>query len=150
MDIDLFKYVLNFAWTKETCLPTLRDDWSNDNKCLGQGTITALIINDIYGGKIVRTSTSVGDHYYNVIDDKIVDLTARQIPEEPQYEYFSEVNRDELLSNDDIKERYTLLLRNVRSTLTNKIMVKTSEAKDLVDNITKIKKNVQFAGGRHV
>ncbi len=66
------------AWNKETCVPSLRNNYNDENKSLGQCAITALVVNDYFGGKIMRCMASTGSHYYNMIDDEIVDLTVEQ------------------------------------------------------------------------
>ena len=99
------------SWSYETCSPGLKEQWSEDNPSLGQCAVTALLVNDIYGGKIMRCMASTGSHYYNLIDDKIVDLTVEQFQGEiPQYENGEERTRKYLLSNSDTKNRYLALL----------------------------------------
>ena len=141
MDINLFKHILNFSWTKETCVPSLRDKWTNSNKCLGQCAIT--VINDYYGGKIMRCMTSSGSHYYNLIDDKIVDLTVSQFQGAiPQYEEGSERTREYLLSNEDTKKRYLMLLKNVSDTLKNRIIIDSIEIEKIIEDIKVRRKHV--------
>lgn len=118
MDISELKQLLLYSWKKETCSPGLRTEWNEENPSLGQCAITALIVNDIYGGKIMRCMASTGSHYYNIVDDELVDLTVEQfLGEIPQYENGEERTREYLLSNEDTKNRYLLLNRNLQSTL---------------------------------
>ena len=115
MDINELKNILSKSWSSETCSPSLRNEWSENNPSLGQCAITAMIVNDIFGGKIMRCMASSGSHYYNMIDDKIIDLTVEQfLGEIPQYEEGTERTREYLLSNEDTKKRYLLLLNNIR------------------------------------
>ena len=87
MEIGELKQLLSYSWEKETCSPGLRSNWHEDNPTLGQCAITALIVNDIFGGKIMRCMTSSGSHYYNLIDNEIIDLTVEQfIDEIPDYD----------------------------------------------------------------
>ena len=110
MDIFEFKELLSECWNKDTCSPGLKDKWSEDNPSLGQCAITALIVNDYFGGKIMRCMSSSGSHYYNIIDDKVVDLTVEQfLGERPLYEDGKERTREYLLGNKDTKMRYLLL-----------------------------------------
>lgn len=44
--------LLSDIWCEETCAPRLRKDWNNDNKTLGQCSITAFLIQDIFGGRV--------------------------------------------------------------------------------------------------
>ena len=106
------------SFSKETCSEGLRNKWSIDNPSLGHCAVTALILNDIYGGKIMRCMASTGSHYYNMIDDELVDLTVEQFQgETPEYEKGEERSRDYLLSNADTRNRYEQLLSKVRSNL---------------------------------
>ena len=102
MNISQLKELLGNSWRLETCSPGLKSEWSKDNPSLGQCTITALIVNDYFGGKIMRCMAFSGSHYYNLIDGEIVDLTVEQfLGEIPQYESGEERTREYLLSNED-------------------------------------------------
>lgn len=118
MEINNLKILLKVSWTKETCSPGLKDKWCDDNPSLGQCAVTALIVNDFFGGKIMRCMTSSGSHYYNLINDEIVDFTSDQfVGEIPKYEEGKERTRDYLLSNDDTKNRYIILLNNLKKAI---------------------------------
>ena len=109
MKISELKQLLIKSWNSDTCFPGLRDKWSEENPSLGQCAITALIVNDFFGGKIMRCTASSGSHYYNIIDDNIIDLTVEQfLGEVPQYEKGEERTREYILSNEDTKKRYML------------------------------------------
>ena len=96
----------------------LRDSWTVDNPSLGQCAITALVINDMFGGKIMRCMASSGSHYYNMIDDNLIDLTVEQFHGEiPLYDEGEERTREYLLGNEDTKNRYLLLLKNIRNNM---------------------------------
>ena len=118
MEINELKQLLLKSWDAETCAPGLRSEWTNDNPSLGQCAITALIVNDFFGGKIMRCMASSGSHYYNIIDDEIIDLTVEQfLGEIPQYEDGSERTKDYLLGNEDTKNRYLLLNKRLQNNL---------------------------------
>ena len=111
MEIGQLKQILIQSWNLETCSPGLRDKWNEENPSIGQCAITALIVNDFFGGKIMRCMASSGSHYYNIIDDELVDLTVEQfLGEIPQYENGEERTREYLLSNKDTQNRYEKLL----------------------------------------
>ena len=112
------KKLLTLSWKKETCSKGLRNEWSEENPSLGQCAITALIVNDFFGGKIMRCMASSGSHYYNMIDNELVDLTVEQfLGEIPQYEDGEERTREYLLSNEDTKNRYKKLLYNLKQSI---------------------------------
>ena len=61
----------------------MRDKWSPDNKTLGQCSITAFLVQDIFGGKVYGIPRDGGNyHCYNVIVDCIFDLTSEQFGDE--------------------------------------------------------------------
>lgn len=133
MDIFELKEFLSYSWSKDTCSPGLRNEWNEDNPSLGQCAITALIVNDIFGGKIMRCMASSGSHYYNLIDDKIVDLTKEQFLDEiPKYQESEERTKEYLLSNEDTKNRYLLLKNNLEKTKEEDDMIRNKRYKTCV------------------
>ena len=44
--------VLLKCWTRETCTERLRHVWSEQNKTCGQCSITAFLVQDLFGGEI--------------------------------------------------------------------------------------------------
>lgn len=118
MKINGLKRLFLLSWKQETCSPGLKSEWTKENPALGQCAITALIVNDFFGGKIMRCMSSSGSHYYNLIDDKLIDFTVEQfLGEIPQYDEGEERTREYLLSNEDTKNRYEKLLYNLRQTI---------------------------------
>ena len=121
MEIRELKELLNKAWTIETCSPYWRDNWSKENPYAGQCAITALIVNDYFGGKIMRCMTPIGSHYYNLVNDEIVDFTSDQFEDNVVlYDDPIERKRDYLLSNEDTKARYKKLLYNLKQVIRQK------------------------------
>lgn len=115
MGIEQLKQLLIQIWNLETCAPGLKNEWNKQNPSLGQCAITALIVNDFFGGKIMRCMTSSGSHYYNLINGELFDLTVEQfLGDIPQYEEGEERTRQYLLSNEDTKKRYEKLLYNLK------------------------------------
>lgn len=112
--VDEVCEIVSMSFSKDTCYPNLRNKWTLENKTLGQCAITALVLNDFLGGKIMRCESETGSHYYNLINDEIVDLTVSQFNILPNYETGIERTREYLLSNEDTKKRYKLLLERVK------------------------------------
>ncbi len=81
------------------------------NSSIDQSDITSLIVNDVYGGKIM-CCTKDGKHYFNIVGNEYIDLSSNG---KIDYKDSFEVARGELLSNEDIKERYIKLLDKARS-----------------------------------
>ena len=75
--------VLSDIWCEYTCAPRLRDKWTPENKTLGQCSITAFLVQDIFGGKVYGIVRDGGNfHCYNIIDDAVFDLTSEQFGDE--------------------------------------------------------------------
>ena len=124
MEIGELKHILFNCYCQNTCSPGLKNEWSIDNPSLGQCAISTLIVNDYFGGKIMRCMTSSGSHYYNLIDNEIVDLTVEQfLGKIPNYSLSEERTREYLLSNENTKRRYLVLKKSIEEEITfeNKI-----------------------------
>ncbi len=79
MDIKTLNSYLENSWSKETCYEKNKKEWKKENPSFGQCYITSLILNDFFGGKIIKTKLSNGiTHYWNLIDNKEIDLTRKQ------------------------------------------------------------------------
>eukprot|EP00833_Pecoramyces_ruminatium_P014573 jgi/Orpsp1_1/1188605/evm.model.d7180000066038.1 len=75
---DLYDALSNI-WCADTCAPRMRNEWSKENKTLGQCSITAFLVQDIFGGKVYGIPISGGNfHCYNVVGDCKFDLTSEQ------------------------------------------------------------------------
>jgi hypothetical protein len=68
--------------------------WSSEKPSRGQCSVTSLVLQDHFGGEILRTPTAAGWHYYNRIDGLRLDLTADQFSNPLEY-------RDAPASRDD-------------------------------------------------
>ena len=80
--IDLYN-ALSDIWCAKTCAPRMRDEWTKENKTLGQCSITAFLAQDIFGGKVYGILRPGGNyHCYNVIGDCRFDLTSEQFGNE--------------------------------------------------------------------
>ena len=60
MEIGQLKQILIQSWNLETCSPRLREKWNEENPSIGQCAITALIVNDFFGGKITVAGLITG------------------------------------------------------------------------------------------
>ncbi|GEM_PF-844066 len=71
--------ILSEIWCADTCAPRMRDSWSPDNKTLGQCSITAFLIQDLFGGKVYGILRPGGNyHCFNAVGDCVFDLTSEQ------------------------------------------------------------------------
>ena len=71
--------LLSDLWNKETCAPRMRDEWSKDNPTRGQCSITAFIVQDVFGGEVYGIPLKEGGvHCFNRIGEVEFDLTSEQ------------------------------------------------------------------------
>lgn len=103
--------LLSQIWCAETCAPRMRADWSEDNKTLGQCSITAFLAQDIFGGKVYGILRSGGNyHCYNVVGNRVFDLTSEQFGAEKLcYEDNPEQFREVHFSKEEKRLRYEYL-----------------------------------------
>jgi hypothetical protein len=73
------------CWSRETCDPVDRADWSITEPARGQCAVTALVLQDLLGGELLlaevrnQDGTRQGVHYWNRLSaDLEVDLTRDQ------------------------------------------------------------------------
>jgi hypothetical protein len=114
IDVDDLKKMLLKAW----CAETAKGDWSKENPSLNQCAITALIVQDFFGGDMLRCKMTNGDsHYWNrMTDGTEVDLTEDQfklIDDKPLKEDFVIRTREYVLSFPDTASRYNLLKHRI-------------------------------------
>lgn len=80
--IDLYNALSNI-WCADTCAPRMRHEWTRENMTLGQCSITAFLVQDIFGGEVRGILRPGGNyHCYNVIGDCLFDLTSEQFGDE--------------------------------------------------------------------
>lgn len=118
MTIYELRKVLEACWDIETAYHEDRRLWNKNNKSVGQCTVTALIVNDFFGGKIIRGYSRKHRlyHYWNEIDGVKIDLTFEQFHNSKPDIVFSDhicKSREELLKIKSVKTRYLLLKKRV-------------------------------------
>ena len=103
--------LLSNIWTEETCAPRLRKDWSEDNRTLGQCSITAFLMQDIFGGKVYGIPRSGGTyHCFNDVEGCVFDLTSEQFGDEKlDYTDCPEQFREVHFQKEEKRQRYELL-----------------------------------------
>ena len=108
MNIENIQKVLLECYSKDLCYPKVQNKWNDENKCFGMCAITSLIINDYFGGDICKIHVEGISHYFNLVQDKIVDLTSSQFNHEIDYKDYQIIDRQKILT-DDTKTRYHIL-----------------------------------------
>lgn len=117
MNIKNIQKVLLECYSKDLCYPKVQCDWNENNRCFGMCTITSLIINDYFGGDICKIYVDGISHYFNLIENNIVDLTKDQFNREMDYKDYKIMDREKILT-DDTKNRYVTL----KARLINKLL----------------------------
>lgn len=104
------------AWCRETS--STPGEWTEDNPALGQCAVTALVVQDLLGGKLLRCEVDGESHYFNVLEDgEGIDLTFEQFlgsaapgDEGPSLITASEErDREYVLSHPSTRVRYEML-----------------------------------------
>ncbi|MCU4820846.1 hypothetical protein OCA00_04180 [Bacillus cereus] len=90
------------SWSIETS-----SKWTIENPVKGQCGVTALVVQDIYGGKIKKTKIGSVWHFYNFIDGQRFDFTEVQFNENLNY-LDVESNREEAFADTNEKQ-YSIL-----------------------------------------
>ena len=113
---DLYDVLSDGIWRADTCAPRMRDDWSVENKTLGQCSITAFLVQDIFGGEVFGILRPGGNyHCYNVIGGNQYDLTIEQFGDEAPllvYDNSNPQSREVHFAKEEKYQRY-LLLKNL-------------------------------------
>lgn len=134
MTLKQLNNLLYDCYSSETCYPKLKDEWTIENKTLGHCAVTSLIVNDYFGGKIAKCNVQGISHYFNIIDDEVIDLTKEQFGEnEPDYDNYNLVSRNNIVDNENTKIRYEKLKNKLALLLIDYDVYKCSLCNDLVD-----------------
>ena len=111
---DLYDRLSAGGWSMETCAPRLREKWSERNKTCGQCSITAFLVQDLFGGQVYGVPLPDGNfHCYNVVDGHTFDLTSEQFRENLDYRDNPEQFRQVHFAKEEKRQRYELLKRRL-------------------------------------
>lgn len=117
---EMFEALLN-TWDDETVSPGCLPVYNHDNDpSKGECTITAMLVQDIFGGTIRRIYVGTGTHSLNEINGNFYDLTSDQftvmnIP--LNYEENEIADRERLNNDDNVYKRYLLLRDKLKDVL---------------------------------
>ena len=110
--------LLSRVWCRKTCASRMRDEWSEDNKTMGQCTITAFLMQDIYGGKVYGVPLPDGNyHCFNAVGGRVFDLTSEQFQTPFDYGDCPEQFRETHLGIEEKRLRYEELKRKLAAIL---------------------------------
>ncbi|MBU8851919.1 hypothetical protein BGM24_08035 [Bacillus sp. FJAT-26377] len=85
--------------------------WTADNPVKGQCGVTALVVQDIKGGDILKTPCKEGWHFYNQLNEQRYDLTQEQFREPLHYADILSSREEAFM--DTNKEQYEYLKKHV-------------------------------------
>ena len=111
--------ILSGIWCRETCASRMRADWSEDNPTLGQCTITAFLMQDLFGGRVYGVKLPDGNyHSFNAVGDCLFDLTSEQFGDDPPpFADLSEQDRETHFGKTEKRLRYELLKNKLSAVL---------------------------------
>ena len=116
VNLTELKKAIEVSWSAETSF--VPDEWSEDNPARGQCAVTALIVQDYFGGKIRKCDVVGGadSHFFNELPNgEIVDLTRIQFPEDTQFEHEKVTDREKTHSYPGTAGRYEILRARVEA-----------------------------------
>jgi hypothetical protein len=111
-DVGWLVALLAQCWSRHTS-----SVWSPATPSRGQCAVTALVLQDYFGGEILKLSVGESWHFYNRIDGLRLDTTADQFPLVLDYADVPS-DREEALA-DTTQEQYKELSRKFAAALSN-------------------------------
>jgi hypothetical protein len=108
--INELAHQLGQSWTRETSADPVH--WSDANPAYGQCAVSALVVQDHFGGELLRAKVNGVSHYWNRLPNGTeVDLTRKQFGPSVQVPRGELKSREFVLSFPDTVSRYVLLTR---------------------------------------
>lgn len=111
--ITKIKKALKSAWSLETTDPDRREQWSEENKALGQCAVTAILIFDLFGRRMIYDKANF--HIWNEFPDGTEhDFTRSQFKDERIFSIYKYKTKDDILYDErglknNIAEKYQKL-----------------------------------------
>ena len=98
-------------WCAETCAPRMRAQWSEDNRTKGQCSITAFLMQALFGGEVYGIPLGDGNyHCFNRVGTCVFDLTSAQFGSKVlNYADGVPQSRDAHFAKEEKRQRYELL-----------------------------------------
>ncbi|MBQ9325766.1 MAG: hypothetical protein IJ246_08335 [Clostridia bacterium] len=107
---DLYAALMTL-YSADTCAPRMRSEWPRKHPTYGQCSITAFLVQDIFGGKVLGVPLGDGNfHCFNQIGKTVFDLTSEQFGSQVlDYANCCEQLRDDHFRKVEKHARYLLL-----------------------------------------
>ncbi len=121
MQIEILEKVIKESWDKKTCYIGCVEKWTPKNPAWGQCAVTALIVQDYFGGELLYCHHN--HHYWNRLpNQEEVDLTRTQFSTTTILCLDDIRSRKYVLENEaaikaKTPQRYHLLKRRVKQKL---------------------------------
>ena len=111
--------LLSGIWCAETCAPRMRKDWSEQNRTLGQCSITSFLMQDMFGGTVYGVPLGDGNfHCFNQVGSCVFDLTSEQFgAKQLSYTDCPEQTREVHFAREEKRQRYELLKKKLLAAL---------------------------------
>lgn len=122
-DFRKFEKAFEKAWTKETTYSDVKDKWTEAEKSYGQCAPTALVVNDLFGGRMLYDKKNF--HIWNELPDGTQqDFSRKQFKQPTVFTIYKYKSKDEILTDENgqrtkIDERYKLLKQRFQEELKN-------------------------------
>jgi hypothetical protein len=118
LGVDALEDALERAWEQSTSSDPGK--WASANPAWGQCAVTALIVQDYYGGELRRGLVDDIPHYWNILEEgRQVDLTLRQFGDSARPSDVQPRDREYVLSFPETVSRYERLRSAVDRYLTS-------------------------------
>lgn len=111
MTIENLKEILSKVYCKETAYPDCQNVWDKNNPTFGQCAVTSLIVQHYFGGEICKSKNL--SHYFNLINNKVVDLTKDQFNFDIDYSDYT--IKQPNLDKANTKIRFELLKNKIEN-----------------------------------
>lgn len=110
ISIEDIKWCLERSWCAAS---SSSSDWTPENPSLGQCAVTAMIVQDLLGGELLRCMVGDVSHYWNLLPDGIeLDFTRQQFESFPDHPEVEKRSREYVESFQETRLRhYALTLR---------------------------------------
>lgn len=129
-----YKNILKKCFKKDTAHSSCQDNYENLDSSAGHCAVTAILVQEKFSGTIHKINLGDNTHYFNIIDNEIVDLTKEQFEKPIDYSNSKEKTKEDLLKNEDTNKRYLLLKERVNLALIDEEISKCNLCKDLVEH----------------
>jgi hypothetical protein len=107
---------LSQSWSRDTSAEP--QAWSEATPARGQCAVTALVVQDLLGGELLRCDVGNTSHYWNRLPSKReIDLTRHQFGPDFEPRTIEERSRDYVLAFSDTRNRYGKLRKRVEARL---------------------------------